>query len=397
MSAPPMKNDCRPQTPAFPADDDETDIDREERDLAQRIVAAPALARQPVPQRTWIVEDTIPGENFTLIGGNGGIGKTTLVLMLAVDMQTDGEWLGMKVTQGAVLFVTSEDGLDDVNLSLRAILKEEGKSLADCPNLYILSLADRDACLASASSKLAVLEGTPLWRAIVRLIERKNPRLLVLDARADLFGGEEGVRRHVRGFIVLLKRLAISRRMAVVLIEHPSLTGMNTGTGLSGSTDWHNGPRARLYFEKPDNADDDARILTVKKVQYAREGTVFRLRRKPGYFVYEGKEGGSAPYDKAAADAKAERVFLALLQAYHDQGRTVSPNPSTSYAPTVFEKDDDAEGVTKGALTRAMGKLLKADRIHVETVGPPSKQRKTLAPGPDPAKAKNTEAEGETT
>ena len=37
-------------------------------------------------------------------------------------------------------------------------------------------------------------------------------------------------------------------------------------------------------------------------------------------------------------------------------------------------------------LTRAMSKLLKANRIHVETTGPPSKQRSKLTPGPDPAK-----------
>jgi hypothetical protein len=65
----------------------------------------------------------------------------------------------------------------------------------------------------------------------------------------------------------------------------------------------------------------------------------------------------------------------------------VSPNPSRSYAPTVFEKDDDAEGVTSKAFAKAMGRLLKDNRIHIETNGPPSKRRKTLALGPDPAKA----------
>ena len=73
---------------------------------------------------------------------------------------------------------------------------------------------------------------------------------------------------------------------------------------------------------------------------------MFRLRRKAGFFVYEGKEGGGGVYDRAAAAAKAETVFLALLQSYDDQGRRVSPNPGNSYAPTVFAEDDDAEGVT---------------------------------------------------
>jgi RecA-family ATPase len=388
------------EMPPFPSEDDygvettpqddEDDTDREERDLSQRIVEAPAMAYDPEPQRQWIVEAVIPDETLTLLSGEGGIGKTTLALQLAVAMRTEGDWLGMKVKQEPVLFVTSEDDRKDVNLNLRAILKEDGKSLAHCPDLHILPLADRDACLAAASTKLGAIAATPLWHALVRVVERLKPRLVIFDALADLFGGEENSRRHARGFIVLLKQLAIRQKLAVVLIAHPSLTGMATGSGLSGSTDWHNGPRARLYFQRPKDKDDktsdvDLRHLTVMKIQYAREGTVFRLRRKAGFFVYEGRDGGST-FDRAASAAKAETVFLALLQAFEDQGRNVSPNPGPTFAPTVFESEDGADGVTKAALKRVMSKLLKDNRVHVETTGPPSKQRSKLTPGPDPAK-----------
>ena len=166
---------------------------------------------------------------------------------------------------------------------------------------------------------------------------------------------------------------------------------MNTGSGLSGSTDWHNGPRARLYFEPPKDKegkpiDADLRQLTVKKIQYAQEGTIFRLRRRAGVFVYEGKDGGGASFDRAAAAIKAETVFLALLGAYDDQGRRVSPNTGANYAPAMFERDDDSEGVTSKAFARAMTKLLKENRIHIEKVGSASKQRDKLTPGPAPAK-----------
>ena len=375
----------------------EDDTDREERDIERRVVEAPILARDPEPQRNWIVQDVIPDETLTLMSGEGGIGKTTLAEQLAVAMRTDGYWLGVKVAQGPVLFVTSEDDRKDVNLNLRAILKAEHKSLAHCPDLHILPLADRDACLAVPSTKLGAIAATPLWHALVRVVERRKPRIVIFDALADLFGGEENSRRHVRGFIVLLKRLAIQQKLAVILIAHPSLTGMNTGSGLSGSTDWHNGPRARLYFERPKDKqgktlDEDLRTLTVKKVQYAREGTVFRLRRKAGFFVCEGRDGGST-FDRAATAAKAETVFLTLLQAFEEQGRSVSPNPSASYAPGVFERETDADGVSNAGLTRAMSNLLKANRIHIETVGPPSKQRKKLTPGPAPTTNPTNESE----
>jgi hypothetical protein len=238
----------QPEPRGEPAEIKEDAIDKEERDLMSRIVDGPTLALDPEPVVEWVVEDHIPIEHATIVSGNGGTGKTTLIAQLMAAMQIGGEWLGMKVKQGGALFVTSEEGKKDANRMLRAVLKAEGKSLAHCPNLQVISLADRDATMAAAPSRLAPLVATPLWHALERLIERKKPLLVVLDARADMYGGEENFRRHVRGFIVMLKRLAMNQHLASLLIEHPSLSGMNTGTGLSGSSDWHNGPRARLYL-----------------------------------------------------------------------------------------------------------------------------------------------------
>ena len=373
-----------------PDDDGEAEA-REMRDISQRLVSAAALAHEPAPTLDWLVDEIITGDNLTLMSGEGGGGKTTLMLQLAVAMQIDGYWLNMRVKQGPALFVSSEDEKKDLSMSLRAILKIEGKSLAHCPNLHILSLADRDACMASAPSKLASLTATPLWRALEATVERLKPRALFLDALADMFGGEENFRRHARSFIVILKRLAFHHRMAVILIAHPSLAGINSGSGLSGSTDWHNGPRGRLFLATPDSdealADRSRRDLTVKKAQRGgAEGTIFHLRWKEGVFVYESREGGSTPYDRAATASKAETVFLALLHLFQEQGRTASPRPGPGYAPTIFSREPDAQGVRKEALARAMSNLLKHNRIHIVPVGPRSRQVSTLAGGPLPTK-----------
>jgi hypothetical protein len=42
-----------------------------------------------------------------------------------------------------------------------------------------------------------------------------------------------------------MTKLAIAANGAVVLVTHPSLTGINSDSGLSGSTAWHNSVRAR--------------------------------------------------------------------------------------------------------------------------------------------------------
>ena len=393
---PPLIPDDYGETPIVDTNDFDA-LDKEEADLERRMIDTPSLVRDTEPSREWIVQDVVPDETLTLLTGPGGEGKSTLALQLGVDMRTDGEWLGIKVKQGPVVYVSSEDERRDVRDSLRAILSARDKSLAHCPGLHVISLADRDACLAGAVGKTAKLEPTMLWKAFEAVLERRKPALVIFDALADLYGGDENIRRQVRAFIILLKRLAIHLKCAVLLIAHPSLAGINSGSGLSGSTDWHNGPRARLYLAKPKDEDgkplDGLRTLTVMKVQWAQEGTVFRLRRRDGAFAYEGKEGGdTTPYDRAATSAKAERVFLALLTAYEEQGRYVSYKPGPNYAPTVFEKDDDADGVKRNALTRAMTKLLKDNRIHIgKTVGAPSKQTVKLALGPKPAQTQEGE------
>ncbi|MHC2464524.1 hypothetical protein [Bradyrhizobium embrapense] len=67
------------------------------------------------------------------------------------------------------------------------------------------------------------------------------------------------------------------------MLGHPSPQGINSGSGLSGSTAWHGAFRFRQYL-KSVNADDgeqpdnDLRQLEYKKNQYAPLGEGIVLR-----------------------------------------------------------------------------------------------------------------------
>jgi hypothetical protein len=45
-----------------------------------------------------------------------------------------------------------------------------------------------------------------------------------------------------------MQALAMVAGGAVTILAHPSLQGMNTGSGLSGSTAWHGAFRFRQYL-----------------------------------------------------------------------------------------------------------------------------------------------------
>jgi RecA-family ATPase len=113
--------------------------------------------------------------------------------------------------------------------------------------------------------------------------------------------------------------------------------------------------------------DADLRVLRIKKSNYGPTGSEIRLRWSNGCFVRETPAGG---FDKLVADTKAERVFLDLLGKLSAQGRDVSSKPSQSYAPAVFEKHPNAEGIRKREFASAMERLLMAERVFVETGGP---------------------------
>ena len=221
---------------------------------------------------------------------------------------------------------------------------------------------------------------TPLFQGLEAKVAAIRPRLLILDNLADVFGGDEISRAHARAFVGMLRGLAVRYDLTVLIIAHPSLAGIASGNGISGSTAWHNSTRARLYLERPksggDDADPDARVLRNVKANYGAFGGETRLRWAKGVFRLDGP--GASGIDRAAADAGAERAFLDLLGRLAGQGRDVSHKPSSSYAPAVFAKEPDNGGFQKRVFERAMTALFKAGAIKVESFGPPSKQRSRI-------------------
>ena len=86
------------------------------------------------------------------------------------------------------------------------------------------------------------------------------------------------------------------------------------------------------------------------------------------------------PESKLADEAKAERVFLRLLDEFTKEGRPVRSAQAHGYAPKVFAASGRSEGVSKQALHAAMERLFAKGDI-VETLGghmSPSKQTKRI-------------------
>lgn len=350
--------------------------------IFEDLFSAAELAGRPVPARQWLVPDMIPARTVTLLGGDGGTGKSLLALQLAVAAVAGLRWIGLPVTTGPALFLSAEDEEDELHRRLADVAEGMGIDLARLRDLRVLSLAGKDALLATVAPKDNKLKRTDLLGQIEKVLHRHRPALLVLDTLADLYGGNENDRAQVRQFVGILRGIAMRHNCAVVLLAHPSLSGLSSGSGTSGSTAWNASVRSRLYLERVVvegyEADPKARRLSTKKANYGPTGAEIGLRWDRGLFHREEAETG---LDTAAASAKAERVFLKLLSLLNEQGRDVNAKGGSGYAPKVFAEHPEAEGVTKRAFAAAMEVLLTAGKVVVEHRGPTSRRVSYLTVG----------------
>lgn len=328
--------------------------------------------------RNWHVESWIPAFDVSLLGGDGGTGKTQLGIQLAYASAADWTWLDMKVRQCKVIYYTAEESKDELHFRLEQITRQiQGNSLKK-GDVTFFSVADADAELATFDAA-GNMRPTQRFHDLVRQIKRLEAGLLILDAAADVFGGKEVDRRQVRAFVRLLRAVAIEHKCTIVLLAHPSVDGMKTGRGYSGSTHWNNAVRSRMYFTTPtkgdggEELDPDLRILSLVKANRARKGQKISLRWKDGVFAVE-----AASTATIIERLEVNAVFLELLQKYNARPERVTISPCKTYAPTVFERDDDARGIKSKRFESAMRSLLDKRLIEVVEYGPPSHRRSYL-------------------
>ena len=347
--------------------------------IFRRIINPASWEGVPVPDREWIVPDYIPHKTVTLLYGDGSAGKSLLTLQLGAARALARDWIGLMPTHGRTLILSAEDDADEMQRRLDDIRKHYGTRMLDFAEMRLIDLVGED-CILGALMK-GQIHPTPMYQALDALMSDFKPSLVCLDVLADMFAGDENDRPQARQFIGLLKKLARKHDCAFLLLAHPSLTGMSTGTGMSGNTGWSNSVRARLYFQTvkaPDGGvvNRNWRSLEGKKSNYGAPAEPMTVEWKRGVFVPVAEAGG---FDKLAADAKADDLFLSLLTRFAEQDRNVSANTGPSYAPTRFAEEPDAKGFTKRQLVHAMSRLLRDGKIRVETFGPPSKKRSKLA------------------
>ncbi len=254
------------------------------------------------------------------------MGKSTAMLQLLAATATGTQWFGLETKKARSLILSAEDDLNEMRRRLEEIIEsipgeyEEKREAFN--NIALIDVTtDLDSTLATYDEKASLLKVTELFKQIFSFVRDHNIELIGIDSCADVFA-EEMNRHAVRSFIRKLKALGAS----VVLLGHPSASGMKDGRGYSGSTHWNNAVRSRLKFERITDSngkepDPDLRSLELAKSNHAKAKQKIALRWTEAGFIPD--EKAASGMDELSRRLKAEEVFMRLTKQFNDQRRPI--------------------------------------------------------------------------
>ena len=288
----------------------------------------------PVEEVEWLWYPYIPFGKLTIIHGDGGEGKTTLILQLAA-LLSRGEKLPCDSTEREpikVIYQTAEDGLGDT-IKPRLLAGN-----ADCSQIKVID--ESEATL------------TMLDERIEKAIVETGARALILDPVQAYIGAKVDMNRanEVRAILSQLGQIAGQYRCAIILVGHLNKVQGNKSNyrGL-GSIDFQATARSVLIVGRlKDNPQ--IRVMVQDKSSLAPEGEpiAFELDKENG-FRWLGH------YDISADDLlcgiprekKSEQAENLILE-YLSQGK---------YPQQALLKKAQAIGISKRVLDEAKKEL----------------------------------------
>ena len=340
-----------------------------------------------VPERRWLIPGLLIRGSVTMLNGDGGIGKSLLAQQLATALATVRPFLGIEPQAEPVpsLSVFCEDDLQELHFRQAHINAHYGCTMDELGAMALLRRVGEENGLMTFDRRTDEGEETPFYRQLEQTIRDSGAELIVIDTSADTFIGNENIRTQVRQFINALRRLAQINDGGVVLNAHPSLTGLASGAGFSGSTAWHNTVRGRLYLTKPQTAEgeeeeqSDARVLKLMKSNYGRAGETIALTWRDHVLVRDAPARGSTSNLVDRLDL--DNAVLAGLRKLVGSGVLVSADPDakTGLANKVRALPS-CRCWSWQAMIGAQERLIAAGKIELVEMGSPSKRRVYVRP-----------------
>ena len=299
----------------------------------------------------WLLYPFIPFGKVTIVQGDPGEGKTTMVLQIIAKL-TKGEAVlpsgsdesaleekTMVLEPVNVIYQTAEDGLGD---TIKPRLLSAG---ADCSRVMVIDDGDQALTMMDARLEEAIIQ--------------TKARLVVLDPIQGFLGADVDMHRanEIRPLMKRVALLAEKYHCAIILIGHmnKNSNGKSSYRGL-GSIDFQAAARSVLIVGRIKD-EPEIRVVCHVKSSLAPEGKsiAFRLDKDTG-FEWIGEYDISAD-DLLSGDNRRQKIHVAkeFLQEVLASG---------SVAQTKVAEEAESRGIKKKTLWNAK-KELEIDSVKI--------------------------------
>jgi RecA-family ATPase len=350
-----------------------------------------------LPPRTWLYGKHYQRRTVSLTAGPGGMGKSSLDLVEAIAMATCRNLLGEQPEERLrVWYHNGEDPLDEINRRIAAICQHYNIPQEELAGqLWVTSGNEFPLRVAKGYTNLEI--NAVLVRQISAAITDNQIDLAVFDPLVTLHSVSEVDSGKMDTVIRLFAGIGDETNAGIELAHHMRKPAAGTAAdydvhdirGVAAITD---AVRAARVLNRMNEKDAEAAGCTeVERMSR------FRVDRAKGNYspaqaatwrqfvsieLANGDDVGVVtPWnfpgqgehtpEKAAADLKAEQVFLQLLDKFLARGMNVSANRGPTHAPSIFAEEQEAKKakVSKAALKAAMSRLLDSGRVRTESAG----------------------------
>lgn len=291
----------------------------------------------------WLWYPFIPYGKLTIVQGDPGDGKTTLILNIAAKL-SKGEGLDndMKLTEPMnIIYQTAEDGLADT------VKPRLEKAVADCERIVVIDESDKSLSMADERLEEAIIQ--------------TGARMLILDPIQAYLGGGMDMNRanEARDMTKRLGALAEKYKCAIILIGHMNKASGNKAAyrGM-GSIDFFAVARSVLLVGRVEGEPNIRAVVQIKN-NLAQFGHPKAFELMENGFKWLGDYEITADEVLGGIAPKANKLELAkqMLRELAETSNAVQSNE-------IFDMAEE-QGISKRTLENAKKELgIRARKIN---------------------------------
>ncbi len=229
-------------------------------------------AETPVESLCYQLNPLVFQRKVTILYGDGGLGKSSLALLIGLLVSTGETVAGLSAVRGRVLFLDYEDTLD-VHARRRAAITNCHPSLRSAEIIY-------------------QTHHEPLWNVLpmlLRLVQLERIDFIILDSLAAATCGDASAEAATKAF----RALRMLDRGALVLAHIPKTNEQQQEAGIYGSVFYKNFARSTWELKKEQEVGAEESVLGL----FNRKSNLSRLHAPIGLRVRQNSTNTAMSYE----------------------------------------------------------------------------------------------------